>query len=151
MLSRLLILSLFLAACVGPVVAQSSADKSPFTLWSSPNGLIPPGDFHLRIPALSQSGQADPFQLPFHTDGFDWSHTTPAATSGANPTTSLVQRLRGSYATLAQIISPPCYSIRSYRFSREDPKSDSTRFADYSTCRPGAEFHIKNAVEVNSR
>jgi hypothetical protein len=38
-----------------------------------------------------------------------------------------------------------CYSIRSYRVTRDDPESDSTSPAGYSTCQPVSQFQLKDA------
>jgi len=40
-----------------------------------------------------------------------------------------------------------CYSIRLYRVKRDDPQSDTTRAAGYSTCQPAARFQVKTAVD----
>ena len=145
MLPRLLILSLLIPACVAPVAAQSSPDRSPLSSWSPQNGLIPPQGFRLRVPALTQNAQANQLQPLFHWDALNLSNTTPV-----NPTPFLSPKFGNRSITLAQNAAPR-YSIRSYRFAREDPKSDSTRFVGYSTCQPRAEFHRKNAVDVPSR
>jgi len=36
-----------------------------------------------------------------------------------------------------------CYSIRSYRVTRDHPESDSTRPAGYSTCQPASRFQVR--------
>jgi hypothetical protein len=38
-----------------------------------------------------------------------------------------------------------CYTIRDYRFSRENPASDATRFAGSSTCESANQVHLKSA------
>jgi hypothetical protein len=40
-----------------------------------------------------------------------------------------------------------CYTIRSYRVTRDDPRSDSTRLAGYSTCQRAVRFQVKEAVD----
>jgi hypothetical protein len=145
MLPRLLILSLFLPACVATVAAQSSPDKAPLSSPLPQNGLVLPYDFRGLIPPLFQNAPAKQLKQPLRQDRFNGSRPAPITYRGylGLPQTGLAGNLAQN--------TTPCYSIRSYRFSREDPKSDSTKFADYSTCQPGTEFHIKNAVEVNSR
>lgn len=44
---------------------------------------------------------------------------------------------------LEPILPPNCYRIRTYRVTREDPESDVTRPAGYSSCQPGALFGLK--------
>ena len=152
MLPRLLILSLLIPACVAPVAAQSSPNKSPFSSWSpQKNGLIPPQEFRLHIPALSQNAQANPLKPPpLRWDAFNLVPETPPAIQSVNPTRFFPPKFGSRSVTLAQN-APPCYSIRTYRFTREDPKSDSTRFVGYSTCQPAAEFRRKDAVDAPSR
>ncbi len=40
-----------------------------------------------------------------------------------------------------------CYTLRTYRVARENPESDSTRPAGYSTCQRATRFQLKTAVE----
>ena len=42
--------------------------------------------------------------------------------------------------------SPVCYSMRSYRFTREEPSSDATKLRSYSTCAAATEFRMRDAV-----
>ena len=139
MLPRLLILSLLIPTCVGPVAAQSSTDKSPFTFWSPQNEVNPPQGFRLHTPALSQNPQAPQLQQPLHWDALNFSYIP-----------FLPPKFSSHSVTLAQNAAP-CYTIRSYRFARENPKSDSTSLVGYSTCQPGSEFRRKNAVDMHSR
>jgi hypothetical protein len=41
-----------------------------------------------------------------------------------------------------------CYSIRSYRVTRNHPDSDSTRPAAYSTCQPASRFQVKETGDA---
>lgn len=40
-----------------------------------------------------------------------------------------------------------CYFLRSYRVTRNDPDSDSTSPAGYSTCLPSTRIQMKTAVD----
>ena|ERR1700746_3001723 len=40
-----------------------------------------------------------------------------------------------------------CYTLRTYRVARENPDSDSTRPAGYSTCQRAARFQLWTAVD----
>ena len=40
-----------------------------------------------------------------------------------------------------------CYTLRTYRVARENPHSDSTRPAGYSTCRRATRFQLRTAVD----
>ncbi len=35
-----------------------------------------------------------------------------------------------------------CYTMRSFKVARDNPQSDSTHAAGYSTCQPAARFHV---------
>jgi hypothetical protein len=140
MLPRLLLLSLLISTHVVPVAAQSSTDKSPFSFWSPPqNGILPPQGFRMHIPTLSQNEKATQFASPFHWGPLNFSYIP-----------FLSPKFGKHSVTLAQNAAP-CYTLRSYRFARENPNSDSTSFIGYSTCQPGNEFHRKDAVDMPPR
>ena len=139
MLPRLLILSFLISTHVVPAAAQSSTDKSPFAFWSPQNGLLPPQEFRLHIPAQSQDEKSRQLPSPLHWDTRNFSYIQ-----------FLPPKFNIHSVTLAQNAAP-CYTIRSYRFARENPKSDSTSFIGYSTCQPGTEFHRKDAVDMAPR
>ncbi len=40
-----------------------------------------------------------------------------------------------------------CYTLRTYRVTRDDPKSDTTKPAGYSTCQRAARFQLRTTVE----
>jgi hypothetical protein len=47
-----------------------------------------------------------------------------------------------------------CYTLRTYRVMRDDPKSDTTRPAGYSTCQRATRFQLRTTVdsrEINSK
>jgi hypothetical protein len=139
MLPRLLILSLLIPTCAAPVAAQSSPDKSPFSFWTPQNGMNPPQGFRLHTPALSQTTQTPQLHQPLHWIALNFSYIP-----------FLPPKFSSHSVTLAQNATP-CYTIRSYRFAREDPKSDATDLVGYSTCQSGTEFHRKDAVDTHSR
>jgi hypothetical protein len=116
---RLLVLSLLLSVCVAPVAAQSSLDRNPQPSVRL-DQIIPPAEF--RRPVLPLEPQP-----PFHSDGI--------GLSGQR----YVQRRAGDQSNVT------CYSIRSYRVTRDDPESDSTSPAGYSTCQPVSQFQLKDA------
>src|SRR5260370_9899041 len=129
MLPRLLILSLLIPACAAPVAAQSSPDKSPFSFWSPQNGVSPPRGFRLHIPALSQNAQAPQLPQPLHCDALNFSYIP-----------FLSPKFSSHSVTLAQTAAP-CYTIRSYPFARENPKSNPKSLECYSTSQPGT--HVR--------
>jgi hypothetical protein len=40
-----------------------------------------------------------------------------------------------------------CYAMRSYKVARDNPQSDSTHAAGYSTCQPATRFHVHTTEE----
>jgi hypothetical protein len=125
---RLLLLSLLMLVCIAPVRAQSSPDKiSPGTSAASSqpqlDGLTAPPEFRAHILPLSPNVRARIRDIQPQLS-FD--------------------------ATLA-LNDTDCYSIRSYRVTRDDPWSDSTRLAGYSECQPAARFRMKVAVDITPR
>jgi hypothetical protein len=150
MLPRLLILSLLIPAFVSSAVAQSSAEKSPLSSWFPLNGSAPTQEFHIRVPALSQNAQANQLQSPHLWEGLNAIHPTRGPFKSLNPTPFLIPNIASRIVTLAQNAAP-CYTIRSYRFTRDHPNSDSTKFADYSTCQPATQFRLKDAINSHPR
>jgi hypothetical protein len=134
---RLILLSLLISLCAATAAAQSSADTRP--------------DSSQPSPALTQSAQASlgikQSQLPFRADG----RNLPDATLMIErkdgsivifPLDSRMQRI----LTLEQN-EATCYTLRTYRVTRDDPESDTTRPADYSTCQRAARFQLRTAVD----
>jgi hypothetical protein len=39
-----------------------------------------------------------------------------------------------------------CYTMRNYRFMREDPSSDATKLKSYSTCQAATGFRMRDAA-----
>jgi len=115
---RLLLLSLLISVCVAPVAAQSSPDKIPAFSRPQLDGLVAPPEFR--------------------------AHALPLPPNVRARIRDIHPQLRFD-STLTQN-ETVCYSIRSYRVTRDDPESDSTRLTGYSECQPAAQFHAKNAV-----
>lgn len=119
-ISRLLILSVVILAWVAPLGAQ----------LPEKGAVSPPADT-LNLPHATTAvpGAGD--------DGF---------------TVRTAPRLLDRARTLQQLAlnqnDATCYSIRLYRVKRDDPESDSTKPAGYSTCQPSARFQVKTAVET---
>jgi hypothetical protein len=127
---RLLLLALLISACVVPLAAQSSPDKNPVSSRPLLDALITPPEFRVNIPTLE-----------FDVQVADRQHE-------AIPTPQVPKlEFRTQDPTLAQD-DTVCFYMRSYRVIRDDPKSDSTRFAGYSECQPAARFQVKSAVDL---
>ncbi len=136
---RLLTLSLLTSVCVAPVVAQSASGNVPGSFLPQPPGL------------LTQDAQAnlrlDPTQQPVDID-IDRLYLSDArgdnVRGGERDGTIKAPRFR------ARVLAPAendatCYAIRGYRVTRDDPESDATRPAGYSTCQPATRFQVKDA------
>ena len=140
---RVLVLPLLISVGAASVAAQSSSVRTP-----SPSA--PPR-------SAPSSIRFDRLQLPFQGDRNDSSKTVPG-TMGAGEHSTVIPPLQlhaiaplevGAFdPTLGQ--GDVCYSIRGYRVTRDDPESDSTRPAGYSTCQPAARFHVKNAGDLRA-
>jgi len=117
---RLLFLPLLIALSVATAASQSSTDKSSFLSQVAP----------------SQRAQASRnlFPLPLHFDG-DGSLVSSAPGSGE------LHNLTEGQDDVT------CYKIRAYRVVRENPESDVTTFAGYSTCQRSAQFQLRTAVD----
>jgi hypothetical protein len=119
---RLLLFALLIPASNVPVAAQSSTDRIPASSHPQLYGrLVAPPEFRaddLPLPRLSGS----------------------VGTIRDNP-------LRLSFDFTVKENDTDCYSIRRYRVTRDDPRSDSTRLAGYSECQPAARFQVKAAVD----
>jgi hypothetical protein len=122
--SRLLLVAFMVWLLVAPLAAQSASDK---IVPSQPqlDGLVAPPEFRAHVLPL-------PALPPLAAD--------------------VRVRLRGiqpeaSYEDALAEDNSVCYSIRSYRVTRDDPASDSTRLAGYSECQTAARFQVKAAVD----
>jgi hypothetical protein len=121
---RLPFLALLISVCVASIAAQSSPDKTPAFSHSQRDELVAP-EFRAR--------SVQPVQ-PTPNWRIRIRDTDPQ------------QRVLPSDSTLTQN-DTVCYSIRSYRVTRDDRESDATRLAGYSECQPAARFQVKTAVD----
>jgi len=119
---RLLVLALLILVCVAPIAAQSSPDKSPVSSRPLLDRFTPPPEFRGQQVANQHPEAILKLHAPTPTE------------------------FRAQLSTLAQS-DEVCYSIRSYRVTRDDPGSDSTRLAGYSECQPATRFQVKTAVD----
>jgi hypothetical protein len=127
---RLLSLTILIAV-TSTLAAQSSPEKNP---------------------AGAPSAKAGPSNSSASTDKH-----SPNPETGLNLLTALDRIRIGEYSPqLSQFGTPRivridpdwqaqndnlCYTMRSYKVARDEPQSDSTHAAGYSTCQPAARFH----------
>jgi hypothetical protein len=134
---RILVLSSLAAASGATAIAQSSSDNNRVPSPPTKYSFVPHQDLRLQVPLLSQSQQLGFTPLDFHT-------------SKEAKSLSLAFPQPKPHIILPRSKSQ-CYSIRSYRFNRDNPASDSTDFAEYSTCQSADNFQVKAALEVHPR
>ena len=119
---RLPFLVLLIAAWVAPIAAQSS--PKPVSSQPQLDGLVAPPEFRTNA-------------SPFPQIVGDRIRATPMQQLAP-------LRLRSRVDEDDSV----CLYIRGYRVTRDDPESDATRLAGYSTCQPAARFQTKSAVET---
>lgn len=133
---RLLVFSLLISACVVSAAAQSPSDNIPGSFYSEPLDALPQDAVaNLRLIPIQRPIDIDRLHFPSaklegaRAGEHDWNIRVPS---------HLDKRvLDQGDAT--------CYSIRAYRVRREDPASDMTKPAGYSTCQPATKFQVKEA------
>src|ERR1700730_15098303 len=111
---RVLALALLILSFVAPVAGQTSPQPNKIPDASQPqlDGLIATPEFRKRV-------------LPL----------TPGV---RNRVRDINPQLSFDPAPLANDVD--CYTLRSYRVTRDDPQSDVVRPAGYSECQPAARF-----------
>jgi hypothetical protein len=115
---RLLLLALLISVCVAPLAAQSSPEKNAVSSQPQLDGLVAPPEFRAHVVSLSPNVRARIRDIQPQLS----SDPGPALNDGV------------------------CYYMRTYRVTRDDPDSDSTRLAGYSECQPAARYRAKNAI-----
>jgi hypothetical protein len=132
---RLLVCSLLIALGVATVAAQTSPDKN----LDSSQPLT-------RQATNEVSTSLIQFQLPFDADSS--SHAAPSPNQHGNDSLAIrsIDSPPSHILTLQQN-DATCYTLRTYRVARENPQSDSTRPAGYSTCQRATRFQLKTAVD----
>ena len=83
-----------------------------------------------------------PAQPAIQTSGWQVAVVDPGGQT-AQPTFDALQSTRVPLAELMNRGVPTCYTMRSYRFSRPDPKSDATKLSGYSTCQAAATLQMR--------
>ena len=164
-ISRLLLISLLATACVAQVAAQSSvsnpvlsASESDFVSLSNSPTFTNTDSSSSTLFQAQASSAANPFSAANSLDEFKlhFNSTTQTMSAPGEKTEVLFgpsfhmrkpnpEDMRNDNA---------CLTLRTYRVVRDDPHSDTTRVAGYSTCQPAAQYRVKTAVqsiEIKSR
>jgi hypothetical protein len=132
---RLLPFSLLIAVGVASVAAQSSPEKTPAAAIQSPDS--------------GETNSSPSVDL-----------LSPNLKAGVNASNSLDRILSGDYRPQLNQFSMPyifrsqpeqedelCLKMRIYKVARDDPHSDSTHAAGYTTCQPATRFRLHTAEE----
>jgi hypothetical protein len=139
---RLLVSFFLVALGVVPLVAQSSTENS--RAFSQPESLQF-GAPLLSAPLLTQDGiDVGRFQTPALLGDLSAPDAAGANEDEFNLTPQRL--LRGLRSPVLAEDDSTCYFIRSYRVTRDDPKSDTTRPAGYSTCLSASRLQMRSAV-----
>jgi hypothetical protein len=134
---RRLVLWMLISLCAAMVAAQSSPDKNAAS--SQPASAQPQNSqastdlFQLQLAADVE--QVDPSQV-----------AQPALREGDSLILRPPDSRRQHILTLGQN-EATCYTLRTYRVARENPESDTTRPAGYSTCQRATRFQLRTAVD----
>lgn len=125
---RLVILVSLLLMCVAPIAAQASSAK-PASSQAQIGAFIVATESQAQISSSSESSTAE-VEREWDRDAArqSFSDLTFRSKVGEEDAT--------------------CFYIRSYRVTRDDPQSDATRLAGYSTCTPSSRFQTKRAVQL---
>jgi hypothetical protein len=108
--------------------AQSLPDQSSISAQFEIRGLVAPPDFRAgRVPAVSQKEENQIGAGPLR-----W---VPQSSEQADA--DLLSRLT------QDAFPEVCYSLRTYRVTRDHPRSDITSPAGYSECETATQFHMK--------
>ena len=138
-----------LAASISPALAQSSPDNKTIPPEARTFTFVPPPELRLPPTLPQYIFRGAPSNL-LQGDSLPRLTLNPAQDN--KPQTYL-----GLPSNLSQnrLLVPPknqlCYAMRSYRFNRDNPTSDSTDFAEYSTCQSAADFQMKAALDIHTR
>jgi hypothetical protein len=134
---RLLPFSLLIAAGVSTLAAQSSPEKTPVAIQSADseqqNASTSPDLLFLFPDLKTEQSQPEPL------DRIRIGEYRPRLSQFAPPRTLLIDPdWQAQSDTL-------CLTMRTYKVARDDPHSDSTHAAGYSTCQPAARFQMHTA------
>ncbi len=136
---RLLVPFFLVALGVVPLVAQSSTENS-FAFSQSES-------LRSGAPLLSTQDVIDAGRFPTSARLDDLSAPEAAGANEDEFNLTPQRLLRGLRSPVLAEDDSTCYFIRSYRVRRDDPESDATRPAGYSTCLSASRLQMRSAVE----
>ena len=141
-ISRLLSFLLLIAVCAAQVAAQSSTETTPATIQSADS--------------VQQNSSSSPdLPLLFLNLQTEQSPTEPLDRINAREYSPRLSQFSVPHFLLSNPDRQPldddtlCYTMRSYKVARDNPKSDSTHADGSSTCQPAARFHM-HSIELKT-
>ena len=138
---RLLPVSLLIAVSAALVLAQSSPEKAPVVVPSTDSRLLnSSGSVDLLSPNLVSPNPKTEFHPAEPLDRIRVGEYSPRLNQFIVPRIVLGPDGLSQDDTL-------CYTMRSYKVARDDPQSDSTHAAGYSTCQSATRFHVHTTEE----
>ncbi len=140
---RLLVASLLIAVSIALAAAQAAPDKGPV---SAAPPFVPPQRWADACARLRN------YHCVFIQKASAPSQTTPGTVQpGEHDSTIVPPPKRSEIILTLEPNDIACYSMRMYRFIRDDPNSDSTRPAGYSTCLPAARVQLRTSEDLPER
>jgi len=146
-ISRFLLFSLLIAAITLPATAQSLAETNPAV---SPSELSPLSFLNSAYPFSQNLNTEQNAVNPLDRIDIDEYHprlnqfVLPHASPVSPDKKSHILSIGPDYASQTENL---CYTLRSYKVARDDPRSDSTHAAGYTTCQPAARFGLRTTEE----
>lgn len=138
MISRLLPFSLIVAVCAVPAASQASPQNNPVVARATNFGrLTVSGGADLLSP-----GPKSGLQAAGPLDRVSMDELQPRLDHFVLPRVLRLPPLEDFQTDSI------CYAIRSYKVARDDPQSDTTHAAGYSTCQPATRFHVDSVRGV---
>jgi hypothetical protein len=136
---RLLVVSLLSAASVASAAAQVAADKSSDSLPP----FVPPQKW------VDACARLHNYHCVFIWKANSKSQTNPStAQPGEHDSTIIPSPKLPKIVIRLEPNDVTCYSMRTYRVTRDDPDSDSTRPAGYSTCLRGTRVQLWTSEDL---
>jgi hypothetical protein len=143
LIPRLLVVSLLIAVSVAPAAAQSAPDKGPV---SAAPPFVPPQRW------VDACARLRNYHCVFIQKGNAPSQMAPGTIQpGEHESTIIPPPKVPKIVLLLEPNDVTCYSMRTYRVTRDDPDSDSTRPAGYSTCLPATRVQLRTSEDLPER
>ncbi|MFZ0818192.1 MAG: hypothetical protein WAM78_21880 [Candidatus Sulfotelmatobacter sp.] len=135
LISRLLPVSLLVVISVATVAAQTPSAKIP-------TDVLPGNSEWLNSPATTLLPEPNPETGLNSANPLDRIHIEEYSPRSAQFSVPLFLLRNQDLQPLDD--NSLCYTMRSYKVARDNPRSDSTHAVGSSTCQPAARFHTRS-------